>query len=94
MPVVPLTHETFGQAWPAAFALLNEIAEFAASSGVVCKNILLANGMRNLSTTLCQEITRQVLATVPLRARVNGHPVVAGLSVRTDDVIPVAGGPS
>ena len=32
---VPLGHETFGRAGPAAFALRNEIAEFAASSGVV-----------------------------------------------------------
>ena len=31
---VPLSHETFGRVGPAAFALLNEVAEFAASSGV------------------------------------------------------------
>ena len=37
---VSLSHETFGCAGPAAFALLNEIAEFAASSGVVSKRIL------------------------------------------------------
>ena len=37
---------------------------------------------------------RQVLATVPLRARLNGRPVVAGLPVPTDDLVPVAGGPS
>ena len=47
-----------------------------------------------LSTTLCRGITRQVLATVPLRARLNGRPVVAGLPVPTDDLVPVAGGPS
>ena len=35
-----------------------------------------------------------VLATVPLRARLTGHPVVAVLPVPTDDLIPVAGGPS
>ena len=50
--------------------------------------------MRDLSSTLCQGITRQVLATVPLRARLNGHPAVAGLPVLTDDMDPVAGGPS
>ena len=51
--------------------------------------------MRDLSTTLCQAITRQVLATVPLRARLNCHPVVTGLpqAVPTDDLIPVASGP-
>ena len=45
-------------------------------------------------TTLCRGITRQVLATVPVRARLNGRPVVAGLPVPTDDLVPVAGGPS
>ena len=49
--------------------------------------------MRDLSTTLCRGITRQVLATVPLSARLNGRPVVTGLPVPTDDLIPVAGGP-
>ena len=45
--------------------------------------------MRDLPTTLCRGITRQVLATVPLRARL---PVGAGLPGPTDDLIPVAGG--
>ena len=50
--------------------------------------------MRNLCTTLYRGTPLQVLATVPLRARLNGRPVVAGLPVPTDDLIPVAGGPS
>ena len=49
---------------------------------------------RDLSTTLSRGITRQVLATVLLHARLNGHPAGAGLPVATDDPIPVAGGPS
>ena len=61
---VPLSHETFGRAGPAAFALLNEIAEFVASSGVVSERIFLENAMHDLSTTLCRGITRQVLATI------------------------------
>ena len=48
----------------------------------------LENAMRD------RGITRQVLATVPLLARLNGRPVVAGLPVPTDDLVPVAGGPS
>ena len=50
--------------------------------------------------TLCRGITRQVLATVPMRARLNGHIVVAlqlaiaGLPISTDDLMRVAGGPS
>ena len=91
---VPLSHETFGRAGPAAFALLNEIAEFAASSGFVSKRFFLENAMCDLSTTLSRGIKRQVLATVPLCARLNGYPVVAGLPVPTDDLMPIAGGPS
>ena len=91
---VPLSHEACGRAGPTAFARLNEIAELAASSGVVSKKIFLENAMCDLSATLCRGITRQVLATVPLRARLNGRPVVAGLPVPTDDLVPVAGGPS
>ena len=33
----PLSHETYGRAGPAAFALLHELAEFAASTGAVSK---------------------------------------------------------
>ena len=54
--LVPLSHETFGRAGPAAFALLNEIAEFAAGSGVVSKRLLLENVMRDLTTTLWRGI--------------------------------------
>ena len=50
--------------------------------------------MRDLYTNLCRGVTRQALATVPLHARLNGHPVVARLPVPTDDLIPVASGPS
>ena len=91
---VPLSYETFGRNGPAAFALVNKIVEFAASSGVVLKRGVLENAMRNLSTTLCQGMTRRVLATVPLHAHLNRHSVVAGLPVPTDDLMPVAGGPS
>ena len=91
---VPLSHETFGRAGPASFALLTEIAGFAASSGVVSNTNFLESTMCDLSMTLCRGIMQQVLATVPLRARLNRHLVVAGLPVPTDDVIPVAGGPS
>ena len=52
--------------------------------------------MRSLQLfmTLCRGITRQVFATVPLRSRLNGRPVVAGLPMPTNDLIPVEGGPS
>ena len=94
MPVRPAEPRDVWSRQAVGFALLNEIAEFAAGSGVVSKRILLENAMRDLSTTLCRRITRQVLATVPLRVRLNGRPVVAGLPVPTDDLVPVAGGPS
>jgi len=50
---VPLSHETFGRVGPAAFALLNEIAEFVACSGAVSNRLFFENTMRDLSTTLC-----------------------------------------
>ena len=65
---VALSHETFGRAGPATVALFNEIVEFLASSGVVSQTIFLENAMRDLSTTLCRGITRQVLAAIPLCA--------------------------
>ena len=33
--IVPMSHEAFGRAGPAALAFLNEVAEFAVSSGLV-----------------------------------------------------------
>ena len=57
---VPLSHETFGRAGPAAFALLNEIAEFAAGSGAVCKRVgerharPCAEGSRGKSSPQCR----------------------------------------
>ena len=82
---VPLSHETVGRARPAAFALLNEIAEFAAGSGVVSTKKILENAMRDLTTTLCH-------STVACPS--DGRPVVVGQPVPTDDLIAVAGGPS
>ena len=90
---VPVSHETFGRAGPAAFALLNEIAEFVARSRVLSQIFFWENAMRGLASTLRQGIARQVLDTVPLRAHLNGCPVVDGLPV-TDDLVPVTGGPS
>ena len=81
---VPLSHETYGRAGPPAFALLNELAEFAASTGAVSKKIFMENAMRDLSTTLCRGIARQVLASAPLRARLHGRPVLPGRPVPTD----------
>ena len=45
-----------------------------------------------VSATLCRGITRQVLATVRLRTRLNGHPVGVELPVPTDDVTPSQAG--
>ena len=72
---VPLSHETYGRAGPPALALLHELAEFAASTGAVSKKIFMENTMRDRSTTLCCGIARQVLASVPLRACLDGRPV-------------------
>ena len=64
---VHLSHEMYGRAGPPAFTLLHELAEFAASTGAVFKKIFMENAMRDLSTTLCRSIVRQVLTSAPLR---------------------------
>ena len=82
---VPLSHDTCGRAGPTAFALLHiHELEFEASTGAVSKNIFVENAMRDLSTTTCRGIAWQVLASAPLRARLDGQPVLPGRSVRTE----------
>ena len=81
---VPLSHETYGRADPLAFAPLRELAEFAALTGAVSKKIFMENAMRDLSTTLCRGIARQVLASAPLRACLDGRPVLPGRPIPTD----------
>ena len=75
---VPLSHDTYGRAVPPAFALLHELAEFAASTRAVSKKIFMENAMRDLTTTLYRGIALQVLTSVPLRARLDGRPVLPG----------------
>ena len=81
---VPLSHETYGRAGPPAFALLHELAEFAASTRAVSKKIFMENAMSDLYTTLCRGIAQQVLTSAPLRARLDGRPVLPGRPVPTD----------
>ena len=81
---VSLSHETYGWAGPPAFALLNELAEFVASAGAFSKKIFMENATRDFSTTVCRGIAQQVLASAPLRARVDGRPVLPGRPVPTD----------
>ena len=47
------------------------------------KKIFMENAMRDLSTALCRGIARQVLAAAPLRARLDGCPVLPGRPVPT-----------
>ena len=81
---VPLSHETYGRAGPAAFALLHELAEFASSTGGISKKVFMEHAMCGLSTTLCRGIARQVLASAPLQARLDVRPVLPGRPVPTD----------
>ena len=80
---VPLCHETYGRVAPQAFAFLNRIAEVAAGSGAVSKRVFMENAMhmRDISTTLCRAVARQVRAAAPLQARLTGKPVLVGLTV-------------
>ena len=75
---------TYLRAGPPAFALLHELAELAASTGAVSQKLFMESAMRNLSTTLCRGIARQVLASALLRARLDGRPVFHGRPVPTD----------
>lgn len=61
---VPPSHDMYGRVGPSAFALLHEIAEFAAS--VNLQEVFMENAMHNLSTTVSPEIARHVLASAPL----------------------------
>ena len=64
---VPMSHENYYRAAP-AFALLHELAEFAASTGAVSKTVFMENAIRNLSTTLRRCIARQLLPSAQLQA--------------------------
>ena len=66
-----------------AFVLVDEIAEFASSAGTVSKKIFKEPSMRNVPTTLCRGIARQVFASAPLRACIS-RPVLTGQPVPTD----------
>ena len=84
LPFVPLSHETYGRAGPEAFALLNEIAEYAAGIGSVSKKLFMENAMRDLSTTLCGGVARRVIASMSRQARMDGRAVLPGLPVPAD----------
>ena len=88
---VPLSHETYGRVGPAAFAFLNRIADVAAGSGAASRRVFLENAMRDLSTTLCRAVARQVRAAAPLQARHAGKAVLVGLAVPADDLPSLAG---
>ena len=85
---VPLSHETYGRAGPPAFALLHELAEFAASIGAVSKNIFMENAMRDLCRCVPAEaggvygVVR--LSPPPQPARLLNQPgcIAAGLRSR------------
>ena len=81
---VPLSNDMYGRAGPPAFALVHELAEFAVSTGAVCKKILIENAMRDPSMTLCRGIARQVLASAPMQVRLDGRPVLPGRLVPND----------
>ena len=88
---VPLSHETFGRVGPAAFAFLARVAKVAAGTGAAGQRLFLENAMRDISTTLCRAVARQVCAAAPVQARFAGKAVLVGLEVPTDDLLPLVG---
>ena len=75
--------------WPSPSAFLNRLADIAAGSGTASRRLLLENAIRDLSTTLCRAVARQVHAAAPLMARHAGKAVLTGLAVPSDDVTPL-----
>ena len=77
-------HGTYGRAGREAFALLNEIAQYAAGIGSVWQNIFMENAMLDPSNSPCRWFARQVIASMPLQARMDGRAVLPGLPVPID----------
>ena len=88
---IPLAHETYGRAGPAAWRFLRRLATAAAESGSVCRRTFLVHAMQRLSVTLCRGVARQVRASAPLQARLVGKSVLAGLAAPTDELLPHVG---
>lgn len=51
--LMPLSHETYGQIDPAAFAFLNRLADVAAGSGNAARWLLLESVMCDLASPHC-----------------------------------------
>ena len=82
---VTLSLERNGRAGAPAFALLQVVLEFAATNEAVSKQTFMENAMRDLSTMLCRGNIWQGLASAPLRALLDGRPVIPGRPLPTTD---------
>ena len=79
---LPFSHETYGRTGPDAFALLNEIADYAAGIGSVSRNSKLfmervAGPIYNPVPGGCQES----IASMPMQAWMDGKAVLPGLTL-------------
>ena len=88
---IPLAHETYGRAGPAAWRFLRRLATAAAESGSVCRRTFLVHAMQRLSVTLCRVVARQVRTSDPLKARLVGKWVLAELAAPTHKFLPHVG---
>ena len=95
-----LPRDTFGQVGPVAFAFLARVAKVAAGTGAAGRCIVLENAMRDISTTLCRAVARQVCAAAPVQARFAGKAVcrpsyysdkLVSLAVPTEEPFPLVG---
>ena len=92
------SHDTFGPPGPSSGACgqIIETADFTATSSEGCgQGTCLDNAMCGLPTTLCPVPwarvklgTSQVRTSVPLSARLDGHPVLAVVPVPADGLGP------
>ena len=75
--LVRLRYETYGRASAKAFALLNDIAKYAAGIESVSMKLCMEDVMCDLSPgTLCWGAARHVIASMPLQARLGGRAVL------------------
>ena len=83
---VPLSTETFGRLGKPAMALQNKLAERASASGVVFKDDVVGNALRELSVGLCRGNFVLCKCSLYALARVSGTAFRAGADIPTSEI--------
>ena len=70
---------------------LARVAKVATATGAAGQRLCLENALRDISTTLCRAVARQICAAAPVQARFAGKTVLVGLAVPTNELFPLVG---